>query len=145
MFVLLLLVQLYKFKIIRIAACFLIVKSIDAHVCLLQFLGSIVEGVGGVLLGCHCHNHFRCEDGAVCTFDAFRLYLKHLTHSNLFIGSYFSCHADCGISCQRAKIEESSELYKSIMIHKRKKNGVNSFSQHFLVSKALVKPVEKKI
>ena len=31
------------------------------------------------------------------------------------------------------------------MVHKRKKNGVNSFSQHFLVSKALVKPVEKKI
>ena len=50
-----------------------------------------------------------------------------------------------GISCQRAKVEESSELYKSIMVHKRKKNGVNSFSQHFLVSKALVKPVEKKI
>ena len=94
MFVLLLLVQLYKFKIIRIAACFLIVKSIDAHVCLLQFLRTIVEWVGGVLLGCHGHNHFRCEDGAVCTFDAFRLYLKDLTHSNLFIGSYFSCHAD---------------------------------------------------
>ena len=50
-----------------------------------------------------------------------------------------------GISCQRAKVEESSEPYKSIMVHKRKKNGVNSFSQHFLVSKALVKPVEKKI
>ncbi len=50
-----------------------------------------------------------------------------------------------GNSCQMAKVEESSELYKSIMVHKRKKNGVNSFSQHFLVSKALVKPVEKKI
>lgn len=48
------------------------------------------------------------------------------------------------ISCQMAKVEESSELYKSIMVHKRKKNGVNSFSQHFLVSKALVKPVERK-
>ena len=31
------------------------------------------------------------------------------------------------------------------MVHKRKKNGVNPFSQYFLVSKALVKPVEKKI
>ena len=50
-----------------------------------------------------------------------------------------------GNSCQRAKVEESSELYKSIMVHKRKRNGVNPFSQHFLVSKALVKPVEKKI
>lgn len=69
-------------------------NSVEAHVCLLHFLGSIVEGVGGVLLGCHGHNHFRCEDGAVCTFDTFRFYLKYLTHSNLFIGSYFSCHAD---------------------------------------------------
>lgn len=94
MFVLLLLVQLYKFKIIRIAACLLVVEGVEAHVCLLQFLGSIVEGVGGVLLGCHGHNHFWCKDGAVCTFDAFRFYLEYLTHSNLFIGSYFSCHAD---------------------------------------------------
>ena len=84
MFVLLLLVQLYKFKIIRIAACFLVVEGIEAHVCLLQFLGSIVEGVGGVLLGCHGHNHFRCEDGAVCTFDTFRFYLEYLTHSYSF-------------------------------------------------------------
>lgn len=88
------LVQLHKLKIILVAACLLIVEGIEAHVCLLHFLGSIVEGVGGVLLCCNCHNHFRCEDGAVCTFDAFRLYLKYLTHSNLFIGSYFSCHAD---------------------------------------------------
>lgn len=44
--------------------------------------------------GCHGHYHVGCEDGAVCTFDAFRLYLKYLTHSKLFIGSYFSCHAD---------------------------------------------------
>lgn len=145
MFVLLLLVQLHKFKIIWIAACFLIVESIDAHVSFLHLLGSIIEGVGGVLQGCHCHNHFRCEDGAVCTFDAFRLYLKDLTHSNLFIGSYFHVMPTGGNSCQKAKVEESSEPYKSIMVHKRKKNGVNSFSQHFLVSKALVKPVEKKI
>ena len=59
-------------------------NSVEAHVCLLHFLGSIVEGVGGVLLCCNCHNHFRCEDGAVCTFDAFRLYLEYLTHSYSF-------------------------------------------------------------
>lgn len=88
------LVQLHKLEVILVAACLLVVEGVEAHVCLLQFLGSIVEWVGGVLLGCHCHNHFWCEDGAVCTFDAFRLYLKYLTHSNLFIGSYFSCHAD---------------------------------------------------
>ena len=145
MFIYLFLVQLHKLKVIRIAACLLIVESIDAHICLLQFLRTIVEGVGGVLLGCHGHYHVGSEDGAVCTFDAFRLYLKDLTHSNLFIGSYFHVIPTGSISCQMAKVEESSELYKSIMVHKRKKNGVNSFSQYFLVSKALVKPVEKKI
>lgn len=98
-----------------------------------------------MLLGCQGHNHFWCKDGAVCTFDTFRFYLEYLTHSNLFIGSYFHVMPIGGNSCQRAKVEESSEPYKSIMVHKRKKNGVNSFSQHFLVSKALVKPVEKKI
>ena len=88
------LVQLYKLEIILVAACLLVVEGVDAHVCLLQFLRTIVEWVGGVLLGCHGHYHVGCEDGAVCTFDAFRLYLKYLTHSKLFIGSYFSCHAD---------------------------------------------------
>ena len=80
MFVLLFLVQLLKFKIIRIAACFLIVESIDAHICLLQFLGSIVKRGGGVLHGCYCHYHFGSEDGTVRAFDTFRFYLKYLTH-----------------------------------------------------------------
>ena len=43
------LVQLHKLKVILIAACLLVVESIDAHICLLQFLRSIVEWVGGVL------------------------------------------------------------------------------------------------
>ena len=94
MFVLLLLVQLFKFKIVLVAACFLIIESIDAHVGFLHLLGSIVKRGDGVLHGCYCHYHFGSEDCAVCTFDAFRLHLKYLTHSNLFIGSYFSCHAD---------------------------------------------------
>ena len=43
MFVLLLLVQLLKFKIVLVAACFLIVESIEAHVGFLHLLGSIVK------------------------------------------------------------------------------------------------------
>ena len=46
------LVQLYKFKIILIAACFLIIESIDAHVGFLHLLGSIIKRGGGVLHGC---------------------------------------------------------------------------------------------
>ena len=80
MFILLVLVQLYKFEIILIAACLLIVESIDAHICLLQFHGSIVKRGGGVLHGCYCHYHFGSEDGTVRAFKALRLYLKYLTH-----------------------------------------------------------------
>ena len=82
MFVLLLLVQLFKFKIIRIAACFLIIESIDAHVGLLHLLGSIVKRGGGVLHGCYCHYHFGSENGAVRALDALRLYLEYLTHKH---------------------------------------------------------------
>ena len=81
MFVLLLLVQLYKFKIIRIAACFLIIESIDAHVGFLHLLGSIVKRGGGVLHGCYCHYHFGSENDAVRALDALRHYLKYFTHS----------------------------------------------------------------
>ena len=75
------LVQLYKFKIIRIAACFLIVESIDAHVGFLHLLGSIVKRGGGVLHGCYCHYHIGSEDGTVRALDALRHYLKYFTHS----------------------------------------------------------------
>lgn len=82
MFVLLLLVLLYKFKIIRIAACFLIIESIDAHVGFLHLLGSIVKRSGGVLHGCYCHYHIGSEDGAVRAFNTFRLYLEYSTHKH---------------------------------------------------------------
>lgn len=82
MFVLLLLVQLFKFKIIRIAACFLIIESIDAHVGLLYLLGSIVKRGGGVLHGCYSHYHIGSEDGTVRALDALRLYLKYLAHKH---------------------------------------------------------------
>ena len=82
MFVLLLLIQLLKFKIIRIAACFLIVESIDAHVGFLHLLGSIVKRGGGVLHGCYCHYHIGSEDGTVRAFKALRLYLKYLAHKH---------------------------------------------------------------
>ena len=75
------LVQLYKFEIIRIAACFLIVESIDAHVGFLHLLGSIVKRGGGVLHGCYCHYHIGSEDSTVRAFKALRLYLKYFTHS----------------------------------------------------------------
>lgn len=74
------LVQLYKFKIIRIAACFLIIESIDAHVGFLHLLGSIVKRGGGVLHGCYCHYHIGSEDCTVRAFKALRLDLKYLAH-----------------------------------------------------------------
>ena len=48
-----------------------------------------------MLHGCYGHYHIRSEDGAVCTFDAFRLHLKYSTHRCLFLGFYLSCYADC--------------------------------------------------
>ena len=82
MFVLLLLVQLLKFKIILIAACFLIIESIDAHVGFLHLLGSIVKRGGGVLHGCYCHYHIGSEDCAIRALEALRLYLKYLAHKH---------------------------------------------------------------
>ena len=82
MFILLVLVQLYKFKIILIAAGFLVIESIDAHVGFLHLLGSIVKRGGGVLQGCYCHYHIGSEDGAVRAFDTFRLYLEYSTHKH---------------------------------------------------------------
>ena len=76
------LVQLYKFKIIWIAACLLVVESIDAHVGFLHLLGSIIKRGGGVLHGCYCHYHIGSEDGAVRAFNTFRLYLEYSTHKH---------------------------------------------------------------
>ena len=83
------LVQLYKFKIIRIAACFLVIESIDAHVGFLHLLGSIVKRGGGVLHGCYCHYHIGSEDGTVRAFKALRLYLKNSTHKHSFLSSLY--------------------------------------------------------
>lgn len=44
------LVQLPKFKIILIAACFFVVEGVDAHVDFLKLFGSIVEWGGSMLL-----------------------------------------------------------------------------------------------
>ena len=51
------LVQLLKFKIILVAACFFVVEGVDAHVDFLEFLGAVVEWGGGVLLGGYRHYH----------------------------------------------------------------------------------------
>ena len=82
MFVLLLLVQLLKFKIILIAACLLVVESIDAHVGFLHLLGSIIKRGGGVLQGRYCHYHIGSEDCAVRAFKALRLHLKYSAHKH---------------------------------------------------------------
>ena len=82
MFILLVLVQLFKFKIILIAACLLVVESIDAHVGFLHLLGSIVKRGGGVLHSCYGHYHIGSEDGTVRAFKALRLYLEYLTHKH---------------------------------------------------------------
>lgn len=97
------LVQLHKLKVILVAACLLIVEGVDAHVCLLQFLGSIVEWVGGVLQSRHGHNHIWCEDGAIGALNTFRLHLKNPTHSNSSFRLYYKCRLH-GITCQRAKL-----------------------------------------
>lgn len=86
MFVLLLLIQLYKFKIIWIAACFLVVESIDAHVYFLQLFRSIIERCSSMLQGCHVHYHIGSEDGAVRAFNTFRLNLKTLLIVLSFLG-----------------------------------------------------------
>ena len=84
------LVQLYKFEIIRIAACFLIVESIDAHVGFLHLLGSIIKRGGGVLHGCYCHYHIGSEDCAIRALEALRLYLKYLTHKHSVLSSLYT-------------------------------------------------------
>ena len=115
MFVLLLLIQLYKFKIIRIAACFLVVESIDAHVGFLHLLGSIVKRGGGVLHGCYCHYHIGSEDSTVRAFKALRLYLKYLAHKHSvfkFIIYNCSCFSAETASCllHFAKIMQTSAM-----------------------------------
>lgn len=57
MFVLLFLVQFFKFKIILVAACFFVVEGVDAHVDFLEFFGAVVEWGGGVLLSGYRHYH----------------------------------------------------------------------------------------
>ena len=115
MFVLLLLVQLYKFKIILIAAGFLIVESIDAHVGFLHLLGSIVKRGGGVLHGCYCHYHIGSEDCTVRAFKALRLNLKYLAHKHSvfkFIIYNCSCFSAETASCllHFAKIMQTSAM-----------------------------------
>lgn len=51
------LVQLLKFKIILVAACFFVVEGVDAHVDFLEFLGAVVEWGGGMLQGGYRHYH----------------------------------------------------------------------------------------
>lgn len=144
MFVLLLLVQLLKFKIILIAAGFLIIESIEAHVGFLHLLGSIVKRGDGVLHGCYGHYHIGSENGAVRALDALRLYLEYLTHKHsVFKLSYMVYANERNESCfqiaqiqvyQVAKVGNICEPNKFIMVHKRKKNGVNPYFLHFLVS-----------
>lgn len=57
MFVLLFLVQFFKFKIILVAACFFVVEGVDAHVDFLELFGTVVEWGGGVLLSGYRHYH----------------------------------------------------------------------------------------
>ena len=51
------LVQLPKFKIILVAACFFVVEGVDAHVDFLELFGAVVEWGGGVLLSGYRHYH----------------------------------------------------------------------------------------
>lgn len=59
MFVLLFLVQFFKFKIILVAACFFVVEGVDAHVDFLKLFGVVVEWGGGVLKSGYRHYHVR--------------------------------------------------------------------------------------
>lgn len=122
------LVQLLKFKIVLVAACFLIVESIEAHVGLLHLLGSIVKRGDGVLHGCYCHYHFGSENCTVRALDALRLYLEYLTHKHsVFKLSYMVYANERNESCfqiaqmqvyQVAKVGNICEPNKFIMVHK---------------------------
>ena len=110
------LVQLYKFKIILIAAGFLIIESIDALVDFLHLLGSIIKRGGGVLHGCYCHYHIGSENSVVRAFETLRLYLKYLTHKHSFLSSL--CYMDAPaflpkllvVYFQGAKIMQTSAM-----------------------------------
>ena len=107
------LVQLYKFKIILIAAGFLIIESIDAHVGFLHLLGSIVKRGGGVLHGCYCHYHIGSEDCTVRAFKALRLDLKYLAHKHSvfkFIMYYCSCFSAETASCLLSRGKDKENL-----------------------------------
>ena len=134
------LVQLLKFEIIRIAACFLVVESIDAHVGFLHLLGSIIKRGGGVLHGCYCHYHIGSEDGTVRAFEALRLYLKYLTHKHSVLGSLYITVPAFAKTANHlllgAKIRKICEPNKSIMVHNEKKwrKLAQTISRSFYVS-----------
>lgn len=80
MFILLVLVQLLKLKIVLVAACLLVVEGVEAHVGLLHFSGTIVKRSGGVLLGGYGHCHFGSEHCAVRALRALGPYLEYSAH-----------------------------------------------------------------
>ena len=80
-------IQRHILKIRRIAAGFLVVELINAHVGFLDFLGAIAEGVGDMHGDGHDDDHFGCKHRAVHSFDPLGPYFEYLTHdrNSLFV------------------------------------------------------------
>ena len=80
------LVQRHIIKIGLIAVGFLVVELVDSHVGVLDFLGTIAEGVGNMDFGSDNDNHFWCKNRAVYSLDPLGPYFKYSTHNDLFLG-----------------------------------------------------------
>ena len=78
------LIQRHIIKICLIAVGFLVVELVDSHVGVLDFLGTVAEGVGNMDFGGHYDNHLRCKYRSVYSLDPFGPYFKYSTHNDLF-------------------------------------------------------------
>ena len=79
------LVQLYKIKIIFGAVGAFVVELVHAHVLLLDFHGSIVEWVCGMLASGDSDDHIRGQDSSVRSFNTLWRYAENLTHELKFV------------------------------------------------------------
>jgi hypothetical protein len=80
------LIQRHIIEIRLIAVGFLVVELIDSHVGVLDFLGTVAEGVGNMDFGGHHNDHLWCKHRSVYSFDPFGPYFKNSTHNDLFLG-----------------------------------------------------------
>ena len=63
------------------ATGFLVIKTIQPHIRLLDFLRAVVKRIGGVHFGRNGYFHFRRENRIVGALDALRGYFKYSGHN----------------------------------------------------------------